>query len=50
MRLNAIVAGVGLTKFGKHLERSQKWLAGEAARMAIADAGLQVADIVTKGR
>lgn len=45
MRLNAIVAGVGLTKFGKHLERSQKWLAGEAARMAIADAGLQVADI-----
>jgi acetyl-CoA acetyltransferase len=45
MRLNAIVAGVGLTRFGKHLERSQKWLAGEAARMAIADAGLQVADI-----
>lgn len=45
MRLNAIVAGVGLTRFGKHLDRSIKWLAGEAARAAIADAGLQVADI-----
>lgn len=45
MRLNAIVAGVGLTKFGKHLDRSIKWLAGEAARAAIADAGLQVEDI-----
>lgn len=45
MRTNAVVAGVGLTKFGKHLDRSIKWLAGEAARAAIADAGLQVADI-----
>lgn len=45
MRVNAVIAGVGLTKFGKHLDRSIKWLAGEAARAAIADAGLQVADI-----
>ena len=45
MRVNAVIAGVGLTRFGKHLDRSIKWLAGEAARAAIADAGLQVADI-----
>lgn len=45
MRLNAVVAGVGLTKFGKHLERSIKWLASEAAKAALADAGLQVGDI-----
>ncbi|MFO1376981.1 MAG: thiolase family protein [Steroidobacteraceae bacterium] len=45
MRLDAVVAGVGLTKFGKHLDRSIKWLAGEAARAALVDAGLRVDDI-----
>lgn len=34
------VLGVGMTRFGKHLERSMKSLAGEAVREALADAGV----------
>jgi len=45
MKLNAIVAGVGMTRFGKHMETGLKALGGEAVRAAIADAGLQNSDI-----
>lgn len=40
MKQNAYVAGVGMTPFGKHLDRSLKSLAGEAVMGALADAGL----------
>lgn len=45
MKMNAVVAGVGMTRFGKHLDTGLKALGGEAIRAAIADAGLQNADI-----
>lgn len=45
MRLNAVVAGVGMTPFGKHLDKSLKWLAGTAVSAALEDAGLTVADV-----
>lgn len=41
MKQNAYIAGVGMTPFGKHLDRGLKDLAGEAIRMALADAGLE---------
>lgn len=34
------VVGVGMTRFGKHLESSVKELTGEASRLALADAGI----------
>jgi acetyl-CoA acetyltransferase len=45
MRVNAVVAGVGMTPFGKHLDKSLKWLAGTAVTAALQDAGLAVADV-----
>ena len=45
MKMNAYVAGVGMTPFGKHLDRSLKSLAGQAINEALADAGLQLGDI-----
>ncbi len=45
MRLNAIVAGVGMTPFGKHLDKSIKWLGGQPALDAIKDAGIDAGDI-----
>lgn len=41
----AIIAGVGMTAFGKHIDRSLKSLAGEAISEALEDAGLQKQDI-----
>jgi acetyl-CoA acetyltransferase len=41
MKMNAYVAGVGMTQFGKHLERGLKSLAGEAIHAALADAGVE---------
>jgi acetyl-CoA acetyltransferase len=41
--MNAIVAGVGMTHFGKHLETGLKALGAEAVRAALADAGIQAA-------
>lgn len=38
--MNAYVAGVGMTRFGKHLDLPLKTLAGEAISEALADAGL----------
>ena len=40
MKMNAYVAGVGMTRFGKHLDLTLKGLAGEAIREALADAGI----------
>ena len=45
MHMNAYIAGVGMTRFGKHLDTSLKGLAGEAIREALADAGLAAADL-----
>jgi acetyl-CoA acetyltransferase len=40
MRLNAIIAGVGMTRFGKHLETGLKALGAEAVQKALSDAGI----------
>jgi acetyl-CoA acetyltransferase len=45
MKMNAYIAGVGMTPFGKHMDRSLKSLAVEAARAAMKDAGVDNADI-----
>ena len=45
MHLDAIVAGVGMTRFGKHLETGLKALGAEAVRAALADAGLEAHEI-----
>ncbi len=45
MRVNAIVAGVGMTPFGKHLDKSLKWLGGQPVLEAIADAGIHANEI-----
>ncbi len=40
MKSNAVVAGVGMTPFGKHMDRGLKSLGAEAITAALADAGL----------
>lgn len=40
MRFDAIVAGVGMTPFGKHLDRGLKAIGAEAVQAALADAGI----------
>jgi len=40
MKMNAYVAGVGMTRFGKQMDKTLKGLAGEAIRLALADAGM----------
>jgi acetyl-CoA acetyltransferase len=41
MRLNAVIAGVGMTTFGKHMDRGLKSLGAEAVQAALADAGVE---------
>jgi len=41
MRLNAAIAGVGMTAFGKHMDRGLKSLGAEAVQAALADAGVE---------
>ncbi|MBT4162434.1 MAG: thiolase family protein [Gammaproteobacteria bacterium] len=41
MKLNALIAGVGMTRFGKHLDRGMKSLGEEAITMALNDAGVE---------
>jgi acetyl-CoA acetyltransferase len=41
MRLNAVVAGVGMTAFGKHMDRGLKSLGVEATQAALSDAGVE---------
>jgi acetyl-CoA acetyltransferase len=45
MQLDARVAGVGMTAFGKHVDRGLKSLGAEAVRAALADAGVGAADL-----
>ena len=45
MRLNAIIAGVGMTHFGKHLETGLKALGAEAVEAAVGDAGIALDDL-----
>lgn len=45
MKTNAIIAGGGMTAFGKFPARTLKDLAGEAIKAALADAGLETSDI-----
>jgi acetyl-CoA acetyltransferase len=45
MKLNAIVAGVGMTRFAKHPDKGLKELGREAIEKAVADAGLVLADV-----
>lgn len=40
MQMHAYVAGVGMTRFGNHLETKLKDLAAESIRAALADAGI----------
>ena len=41
MKMHAYVAGVGMTRFGKQMDKTLKGLAGEAVQLALADAGLE---------
>jgi len=45
MRFDAVVAGVGMTRFAKHPDRGLKDLGAEAATAAVADAGIGLEDI-----
>ncbi len=45
MKTNAIIAGGGMTAFGKFPALTLKELAGEAIKAALADAGLETSDI-----
>jgi acetyl-CoA acetyltransferase len=45
MQMNAYIAGVGMTRFGKHMDTTLKALAGEAIREALLDAGIAASDI-----
>lgn len=45
MKMNAYIAGVGMIKFGRHLDKTLKGMAGEAIRLALADAGLDKSQI-----
>ncbi len=45
MKLDAYVAGVGMTHFGKHMDMGLKALGGEAVQAALTDAGLAIADL-----
>ena len=45
MRMNAIVAGVGMTRFGKHMEAGLKALGGEAVQAALEDSGVPATDL-----
>jgi acetyl-CoA acetyltransferase len=40
MKMNAYVAGTGMTRFGKYLDRGLKSLAAEAIDEALRDAGI----------
>jgi len=41
MRFNAVIAGIGMTQFGKHMETGLKALGAEAVQAALADAGIE---------
>lgn len=45
MRFDAVIAGVGMTRFAKHLDRGLKDLSAEAVTAAVADAGISLGDL-----
>jgi acetyl-CoA acetyltransferase len=45
MRMSAIVAGVGMSRFGKHVDTGLKALGAEVVHAALKDSGLTAADI-----
>jgi|TARA_B110000483_G_scaffold239793_1_gene319041 acetyl-CoA acetyltransferase len=45
MEMNAYIAGVGMTRFGKNLDRTLKSLTIEAIKASIIDAGISTKDI-----
>lgn len=45
MKMKAVVAGVGMTTFGKHMDMGLKALGAEAVAAALADAGLAADDL-----
>ena len=45
MRVNSIVAGVAMTTFGKHMDKSFKQLGGDPVLDAVKDAGIELSDI-----
>jgi len=45
MRSKAIVAGVGMTSFGKHLDTGLKALGASAVQAAVGDAGVSLGDL-----
>jgi acetyl-CoA acetyltransferase len=45
VKLDAYVAGVGMTSFGKHMDKGLKALGTEATLAALSDAGLDTADL-----
>jgi acetyl-CoA acetyltransferase len=45
MKMNAYVAGVGMTHFGRMMDRGMKSVGGEAIEQALSDAGLEKTDI-----
>ncbi|MBT8047478.1 MAG: thiolase family protein [Xanthomonadales bacterium] len=45
MKMNAYIAGVGMTRFGKHMDTTLKGLAGEAIAEALTDAGIEASAI-----
>lgn len=45
MRCDAVVAGVGMTRFGRHLDTGLKALGAEAVRAAVGDAGIALDDL-----
>ena len=45
MRVNAVVAGVAMTRFGKHFDKSLKQLGGEPVLEAVKDAGVELSEI-----
>ncbi len=45
MRLNAIIAGVGMTHFGKHMDMGLKAIGAEAVKAAVADARIAQDDL-----
>lgn len=45
MKMNAYVAGVGMTRFSRMMDRGLKSIGGEAIEAALADAGVQKKDV-----
>lgn len=45
MRFTAVIAGVGMTRFGKRLDDGLKAIGAEAVRAALADAGIEARDL-----